>query len=79
MKNQLTETSSNKTIKTVEKWDWNFEKPFFRSKQIAKAFTPDVIKPVLQLRLIIMKNYYVNIQNTQERKKINLLTKSTEI
>lgn len=33
---------------------------------MAKAFTSDVIKPVLQLHLLIMKNYYVNIQNIPE-------------
>lgn len=30
---------------------------------MAKAFTSDVIKPVLQLHLHIMRNFYANIQN----------------
>lgn len=46
---------------------------------MAKAFTSDVIKPVLQLHLLIMKNYSVNTQNISETLKKKSLTKPTEI
>lgn len=46
---------------------------------MAKAFTTDIINPVLQLHLLIIKKYYVNIQNIPETLKEKSLTKPTEI